>query len=80
VNHIRADLGIPSDSIKDDRALATKFRREIGLFDESFCAGSDLVEKVAEVLGKIQAWQTPQEDIRPDHLPPYLREFGEPTG
>jgi energy-coupling factor transporter ATP-binding protein EcfA2 len=54
--------------------LAERYARFLLEWDRSFLPGSDAPERVAALLNKIWRWQTPQEDIEPDFLPPYLRE------
>jgi hypothetical protein len=55
--------------------LAARFQREAAAWETSFAAGSDVPERVADLVALIQAWQTPQEIIETTFLPPFLRDL-----
>jgi len=52
--------------------LATRFRNEMRNWTSSFRPDTDLPDRIAGLLALIDAWQTPQENIPVDFLPPYL--------
>lgn len=54
--------------------LAARFQREAAVWETSFAAGSDVPARIAVLFAAIQAWQTPQESIEADFLPPFLRD------
>ncbi len=53
--------------------LADRFASAANPWTESFAAESDLPDRIAQLLDRVSAWQTPQELIEPPYLPPFLR-------
>jgi hypothetical protein len=47
--------------------LARKFANEIVDWNQSFANGSDLPVRIAALLDRINAWQSPQEMIEPSY-------------
>lgn len=52
--------------------LASRFRQDIGSWEESYLEGSDLPEMIELLFKKIEAWQTPQEVIDLPYKPPFM--------
>lgn len=52
--------------------LARRFVEAHPTWTGSFCADSDLPDRIASLLDRIDLWQSPQETIVPTYLPPFL--------